>query len=60
VAISALTTTADGGPYLQSIPATGNGYTIGVTGNAPNESVTVAIGTGTATIYTGSAQCVGA
>jgi prepilin-type N-terminal cleavage/methylation domain-containing protein len=49
------------GGYLQAAPATGNGYTIGVSGSpATTENVTVQIGTGTATTYTGSAQCVGA
>ena len=59
VAIASLTGTANNGPYLQSIPATGNGYSIGVTGSAPNESVTVTVGSVTTT-YTGSSACANA
>jgi prepilin-type N-terminal cleavage/methylation domain-containing protein len=52
--------TLQSGGYLQSLPTSGNGYTIGVTGSGSSETPTVQIGTGGATAYTGSAQCVGA
>jgi len=66
IAISSLTLTTNGGPYLQSIPATGNGYNIGVIGTAPNESVTVGLGTTPGTVAytggttTGAGSCAGA
>jgi len=64
-----LTGTANGGPYLQSQPASGNGYTIGLSaGTTPNfaatQNVTVQIGTGSPVAYTGgtsgSGSCAGA
>jgi len=52
------------GGFLLSTPSSGNGYSIGVTGNPPNEQVTVGIGTGSPVAYTGgtsgSGSCSGA
>jgi prepilin-type N-terminal cleavage/methylation domain-containing protein len=49
------------GGYLQAAPATGNGYTIGVTGSGSSEVATVAIGSaGAPASYQGATQCVGA
>jgi general secretion pathway protein G len=56
-----LTGTNYGGPYLQSWPSTGNGYTVSLSGaTAATTVVQVQIGTAAAATYTGSAQCVGA
>jgi prepilin-type N-terminal cleavage/methylation domain-containing protein len=46
-----LTGTALGGPYLQSAPATGNGYSIGLAGTGNNEYVYVGITANGATTY---------
>ena len=55
-----LTSTGNSGPYLQSWP-TNSGYTISLSGTtAANTVVQVAIGTGAAADYTGSASCAGA
>jgi prepilin-type N-terminal cleavage/methylation domain-containing protein len=49
-----------GGPYLQSWPSN-TGYTISILGStAATNTVGVAIGTGAAATYTGSASCAGA
>jgi general secretion pathway protein G len=56
-----LTGSTLGGPYLQGWPSSSNGYAISLSGTtAANTVVQVAIGTGTATTYTSSVQCVGA
>ncbi len=47
-----------GGPWLQSWPSN-TGYTIGINGTAANPTVSVAIGTGTATTYVGGTGAAG-
>jgi prepilin-type N-terminal cleavage/methylation domain-containing protein len=56
-----LTGTTLGGPYMQGWPSSSNGYSVTLTGStAATTVVNVTIGSGSATPYTGSAQCVGA
>jgi prepilin-type N-terminal cleavage/methylation domain-containing protein len=64
IASTNLTGTANGGPYLQTWPGAGNGYTISTSGTGSAAQTTVQIGTGTAVPYTGgtsgSGSCAGA
>ena len=57
-----LTSTSDGGPYLQTWPSN-TGYTIGIVGagtTASPYSAAVGIGTVTPTAYAGASSCTGA
>jgi prepilin-type N-terminal cleavage/methylation domain-containing protein len=54
--------TLKSGGYLQALPSSTNGYTIGVIGSGSSETASVLIGsaTGSGTAYQGATQCVGA